>query len=151
MKEVDSEIQLAETGRRFHQYLRYKGLRNNEAAELLGTSPGSIGNVINGKNFSSALLLAVTDAFPGLNLIWLLEGIGKMEQETSQERYKEHIEALANEVERLATLPKPKTDALAKERVEKYASLMEQLIDMQSILNADIAHIQQAYFLAANT
>lgn len=65
-------------GMRFHQYLQGRGLTRKDAAKSLGQDPTFFHRLLDGADVTSSFLLLLPEAFPDLNLTWLLTGKGRM-------------------------------------------------------------------------
>ncbi|MDJ1503294.1 hypothetical protein [Xanthocytophaga agilis] len=76
---VDSmELELRLVGQRLKEYLTFKNIKMSEFGRSTRISGAQISNIVHGKNFSIEKLLQITDSYPDLNLLWLLQGKGKM-------------------------------------------------------------------------
>ena len=64
---------------RFAQYLRYKGIRQQEVANKFDVSRQYISAIISGRDsMSMNFVKKILDIFPDLNADWLLTGRGEM-------------------------------------------------------------------------
>ena len=72
-----NELQTVE--RRIREIMNSEGLTQQDFAQRLGISPGSLSNIFNGRTrATNNHTMAIHRAFPNLNIEWLLFGEGSM-------------------------------------------------------------------------
>ena len=72
------KITLIEVGKRLKKFLDSKELGVNQFGRMTNTSGAQISNIIAGKNYGLNKLVAIGEACPDLNLVWLLTGKEQM-------------------------------------------------------------------------
>ncbi|MEL6536566.1 MAG: helix-turn-helix transcriptional regulator [Bacteroidota bacterium] len=70
--------ELADIGRRFYEFHTHVGLSQSAAAERAGIAHQTLARMAQGVNFSIDVLSKLKQAFPQLDLQWLLTGKGEM-------------------------------------------------------------------------
>lgn len=84
----------------FLKYLQLKGVNQAKAAKEIDIPASYLSDILNqrGKNFTEKILIKVAEAFPDLNLTWMLSGEGNMLLSEINKDYKQDNEpALLNE------------------------------------------------------
>jgi transcriptional regulator with XRE-family HTH domain len=75
---TQADTVLFQIGKRLSTYLKSKHIGINELGKLTHTSGAQVSNIIKGKNYGITKLIAILEACPELNPLWLLQGRGEM-------------------------------------------------------------------------
>ncbi|MEM6261027.1 MAG: helix-turn-helix transcriptional regulator [Bacteroidota bacterium] len=67
-------------GKRLAKFMEQENIGVNELGRMAGTSGTQISNIIHGRKYGVDKLLAIIDALPAINPLWLLRGEGEMMQ-----------------------------------------------------------------------
>ncbi|MDE5642536.1 MAG: helix-turn-helix domain-containing protein [Muribaculaceae bacterium] len=70
---------------RLKQYIDYTGLQNSQVADMAGIPRPTLSQLLTGRNkkVSNELIEKLHQAFPALNVLWLLFGDGDMETDAN--------------------------------------------------------------------
>jgi transcriptional regulator with XRE-family HTH domain len=124
---MNFEDNFNELGNRFLEYLKYKGLKGKDVAEVSKNSASQISNIIKGKVFGCDKLFKILNNYTDLNANWLFTGNGQMinkpqnntlnsEKTTFKEDLNTNIELLSKQVENVSNLLASKQETIETQK-----------------------------------